>query len=176
MLATISAALVLSGIDVLDAEAHIRRTPAGRAEAVDLFWVRRADPARRDESLLPEDCAALARLLSDLLEGRVDPNQARAKDTQPRVAVDTTVRFQEDAAGGLTVLEVETGDRSGLLLALARALFEQGVQIEQSEVKTEADRVRDRFHLLELDGSAISPARRLSIQVAVLGAIDLAKG
>jgi hypothetical protein len=39
-------------------------------------------------------------------------------------------------------------------------------------VKTVSNRVFDRFHIVEFDGSAIGAARRLEIQVAVLTAVD----
>ena len=57
-------------------------------------------------------------------------------------------------------------------MALSHALFEQNVQIEESEVRTVEGRVFDRFHIVEFDGRPISPARRLEIQVAVLSAIQ----
>jgi [protein-PII] uridylyltransferase len=82
------------------------------------------------------------------------------------------VRFIEGVDGSFATLEVETGDRSGLLLALAQALFQQRVQIVSSKVKTTGTRVFDRFSIVELDGSPISPHRRLEIQVAVLTAVD----
>ena len=83
------------------------------------------------------------------------------------------VRFLEDADGQLSTLEVETSDRSGLLLSLSQALYEQNVTIDESEVKTLEGKVRDRFHIVELSGAPISPARRLEIQVAVIGALEL---
>jgi [protein-PII] uridylyltransferase len=82
------------------------------------------------------------------------------------------VRFIENADGNFSTLEVETGDRSGLLLALSQALYNQRVQIVGSQVKTTGQRVFDRFHIVELDNSPISAARRLEIQVAVLSAVD----
>jgi UTP:GlnB (protein PII) uridylyltransferase len=82
------------------------------------------------------------------------------------------VRFIESQDGVFSTLEVETGDRSGLLLALAQALFQQRVQIVGSQVKTTGTRVFDRFHIVEFDGSPISSARRLDIQVAVISAVD----
>lgn len=175
LLAIISAALVIAGVDVMDAEAHTRRTSGGRAEAVDLFWVRRAGE-RRDEPLTPPDVAEVNSVLVGLLEGRVDAETARPPEVAPIPGpIETTVRFLGEEDGSLSVLEVETDDRSGLLLALARALFGQRVQIEQSEVKTSGGRVRDRFSIVELNGSPISPERRLGIQVAVLSAVDPAK-
>jgi hypothetical protein len=88
---------------------------------------------------------------------------------------DALVRFLDDSDGGLLTLEVETTDRSGLLMALSKALFEQRVQIVRSEVRTVSGRVFDRFTVVEFDGSGISPARRLDIQVAVLHAIEPAR-
>jgi [protein-PII] uridylyltransferase len=82
------------------------------------------------------------------------------------------VRFLEDARGNLSVLEIETGDRSGLLWAITRALFEQQVQIISSRVRTEGGLVHDSFTITELDGSAISPDRRLTIQVALMAAVQ----
>jgi UTP:GlnB (protein PII) uridylyltransferase len=70
-------------------------------------------------------------------------------------------------------LEVETTDRSGLLLSLSQALFEQNVTIDASEVKTLEGKVRDRFHIVEISGAPITPERRLEIQVAVIGALEL---
>ena len=85
----------------------------------------------------------------------------------------TVVRFLEGQDGSLATLEVETDDRSGLLLAISRALFDQRVQIVSSEVRTQGQRVLDRFSLVELDDSPIASARRLEIQVAILSAIEM---
>jgi [protein-PII] uridylyltransferase len=85
------------------------------------------------------------------------------------------VRFIEDANGALCTLEVETEDRSGLLLSLSRALHAQKAQIVRSEVRTKGGRVFDRFVITEVDGSPVSPGRRLEIQVAVLSAAEPAK-
>jgi UTP:GlnB (protein PII) uridylyltransferase len=82
------------------------------------------------------------------------------------------VRFIESDAGQFSTLEVETDDHSGLLQTLASALFQARVQINSSQIRTDGTRVFDRFNILELEGSPISPERRLKIQVAVLGAIE----
>lgn len=173
LLATISAAFVLGGIDVIDAEAHTRKTSGGRAEAVDIFWVRNAEPARQAEAPSAEQIEEVQRTLVQLLEGKLDRRQAQKQAAKaPAKLIETTVRFKENTDGELATLEVETGDRSGLLLALAQALFEQNVQIMESEVRTQEGRVLDRFQIVELDGKPINPARRLEIQVAVLSAIQ----
>ena len=173
LLATISAALVLSDFDVMDAEAHTRKTPAGIAEAIDLFWIRRAAPERRSESIRSVEAEAFEQLLLDLLQGKLDVKTARERSAAPSTGAQTVVRFLEGSDGQLSTLEVETTDRSGLLLSLSQALFEQNVTIDASEVKTFEGKVRDRFHIVEISGAPITPERRLEIQVAVIGALEL---
>jgi [protein-PII] uridylyltransferase len=175
LLATISAALVIQKLDVIEAEAYTRREPGQLDEAFDVFWVRHDPRERHGEPVTNEDIDGLHTTLTGLLEGRVD--RERASDpgfVRPATpsSVETVVRFLEGDDGSFTTLEVETGDRSGLLLALAQALFQQRVQIIASQVKTRGARVFDRFSIVELDGKPIGTARRLEIQVAVLTAVD----
>lgn len=180
LLATISGAMVLVGLDVIDAEAYTRRLPDGHFEAVDLFWVRKQG---QQNKIVPsaQDAAQLQEALADILQGRrrfptkFPGETAPASERGPLHPTDTRVRFIDDAAGGLGTLEVETGDRSGLLWVLSRALFEHKVQILTSQVRTREGRVFDRFEVVELDGSPINEVRRLEIQVAVLSAIEPAQ-
>lgn len=172
LLATISAAFVLSDLDVINAEAYTRRTKAGKREAVDVFWVRRAGSHDRRTALTHEEIQLFRQRLIELLEGKLDPRRAAATAPAEYGSTETVVRFLEGNDGQLTTLEVETRDRSGLLLSLSQALYEQRVQIVSSEVRTEGERVCDRFEIVELDNSPISPARRLAIQVAVLSAVQ----
>jgi [protein-PII] uridylyltransferase len=173
LLATISAALVLARLDVIEAEAYTRRQVGEPDEALDVFWVRHDPPELRREPVGPEYIEQLKSTLTGLLEGKLD----RARIGEPSrqstpSAVETVVRFIEGSDGSFATLEVETGDRSGLLLALSQALFNQRVQIIASQVKTTGTRVFDRFSIVEFDGSPIGATRRLEIQVAVLSAVD----
>ncbi|MCC6216954.1 MAG: hypothetical protein IT376_18995 [Polyangiaceae bacterium] len=170
LLATVGAAFVLATLDVVDGAAFTRATPAGRAEAVDLFWVHPSASATEAPASAAAAADRVERALVDLLEGRADVDTARPAPA--RAGAETIVRFIESEAGALATLEVETYDRSGLLLALARALFQQRVQIVGSQVKTLGDRVLDRFDIVELDHSPIGPTRRLEIQVAVIAAVQ----
>jgi len=175
LLASISGALVLSRLDVIEAEAYTRRVPGARDEALDVFWVRHDPPELRKEPVTEAQIEALRQTLIGLIEGKVDRSRVHEPGGRPGAtpsAAETVVRFIEGVDGSFATLEVETGDRSGLLLALAQALFHQRVQIVSSKVKTTGTRVFDRFSIVEFDGSPISPSRRLEIQVAVLTAVD----
>ncbi|HEX7671794.1 MAG TPA: hypothetical protein VF395_19505 [Polyangiaceae bacterium] len=180
LLALISGSLVVCRLDVNHAEVYTRTTADGTKEAVDLFWVRKLD-APPGTALVQADAErvqeALRKLLSEANPRNVVDRQIAAGAQQKGAgkSADATVRFVADPSGGLATLEVETTDRSGLLFSLATALFEQRVQIVESEVRTVEDRVFDRFRLVEFDGTPISSARRLEIQVAVLSAIEPAR-
>lgn len=179
LLFKISAAFLLNGLDVVSAEAYTRRTVEGRPEAVDLFWLRKEDARRQPSPVTDADVRNVSETLVELMEGKLDARDvlrahrsAPAQASSPPAAV---VRFLEDESGELTTLEVETEDRAGLLLTLTHALFETSVQIVRSELHTLDHRVFDHFSIVEHDGSPIRSARRLEIQVAVLGALEPAK-
>ncbi len=179
LLALISASLVVCKLDVHHAEVYTRKRPDGSREAVDLFWVRKLDAS--GASLVQADAARLEKALLEFITGERDARSAVEKQLAekagggPAAPIDATVRFVADPAGGHATLEVETTDRSGLLFSLASALFGSRVQIVESEVRTVEGRVFDRFRLVEFDGTPISSARRLEIQVAVLNAMEPAR-
>lgn len=177
LLATISAALVMCGLDVIEAEAYTRRLPNRHDEAIDVFWVRHEAMDRRAIRVSREEVDQLRQTLIGLLEGKLERRRLGesgrpGKPGPTPGASETVVRFIENADGNFSTLEVETGDRSGLLLALSQALFNQRVQIIGSQVKTVKGRVYDRFHIVEFDGGPIGASRRLDIQVSILSAID----
>jgi [protein-PII] uridylyltransferase len=174
LFSNIAAALRLQGFDIVHAEAYTRKLPSGEREVLDLFRLQHQQ-GRPPSGGAPSDiAAAISATLHDILGGKLDPSQAQpAPQVEPAGTFhDTRVRFIEGDDGALCTLEVETDDRSGLLFTLARALSNQNVSVERSEVSTVDSRVRDRFTLAEQDGSPISEARRLHIQVAVISAIE----
>jgi [protein-PII] uridylyltransferase len=175
LLATISAAFVSERLDVIGAEAYTRKPSHGKREAVDIFWVQRLDVPDSRRPLNAEELRHLETTLDALILEQHRPVDVHIPTIPPPArtgARETRVRFLEDREGLLNMLEVETDDRTGMLLVLSRTLFEQNVQIVSSQVRTEAGRVRDRFEVTELDDSAISPNRRLSLQVAILSAVQ----
>jgi [protein-PII] uridylyltransferase len=174
LLATISAALYMCGLDVIEAEAYTRKLVDQDDEAVDVFWVRHDSSQKRKQHVGKEDIEQLLQTLIGLLEGKLERRRLgdSQRPTPTPSSTETVVRFIENADGNFGTLEVETCDRSGLLLALSQALYNQRVQIIGSQVKTMGDRVFDRFHIVELDNSPIGAARRLEIQVAILSAVD----
>ena len=174
LFSNIAAALRLQGFDIVHAEAYTRKLPSGEREVLDLFRLQPQQGRPPVGGAASDIAAAISATLHDILGGRLDPSQAQpAPQIEPLGTFhDTRVRFIEGEDGALCTLEVETDDRSGLLFTLARALSNQNVSVERSEVSTVQSRVLDRFTLAEQDGTPISEARRLHIQVAVITAIE----
>lgn len=85
---------------------------------------------------------------------------------------ETRVRFVGEAKGVLSLLEVESAGRNGLLGVLSRALFDLRVQIVRAESRVSGTRRVERLTVVEFDGAPIGAARRLEIQVGVLQAIE----
>lgn len=173
LFSNIAAAIRLQGYDIAHAEAYTRKTAGGALEVLDLFRLQ-PQPGRSLQGATPLDVAAsISEALRDLISGKLDPSRA-LPDAHPAAEGerDTRVRFIEDEEGALSTLEVETGDRSGLLLTLTRSLSVLRVTIVHSEVRTRRGRVYDRFTVAESNGTPISEARRLELQVHVLAAIE----
>ena len=63
------------------------------------------------------------------------------------------------ASASAAVIEVRTGDRSGLLFALGRCLRERGLSIRSAHIATLAGQAIDTFYITESDGSLPSPHR-----------------
>lgn len=166
LLSLISRSLNEVGFDVESAEAFCR--DGDPRIAVDFFWLR--DP---DGRIGHDDVSAFVDILNGVLLGlRPEASPARPVSEGPPGVRNTTVRFLEQRDGALSVLEVETEDRSGLLWAITRALHTAGVQIVGSQIRTSGARVLDRFTIAELDGSSIGDERRFAIQIAILSALE----
>jgi [protein-PII] uridylyltransferase len=172
LLAGICEALLLTGLEVTMARAFTRKLATPPNEAIDLFWVR----PRVGRTLPDGDWVDRARalLLQVLQDADFNWPAALAMPRKPSSYVGTTVRFI-DEDGSFSTLEVETGDRTGLLLAITLALTRNRVQIIGSLVNTRGALIFDRFQVRELDDSPIGAERRLEIQMAVLHAIDAAE-
>lgn len=172
LLAMISAAFASYDLDVIEAEVFTRHASPSLNEALDLFWVTRRPPMQQ-HGLTHVDIARLRDTLIGLLTNEQSAPVARTSAfIRMPSASSTNIRLLDDADGCFAVLEIETYDRSGLLLAICQALLSEDVQIVGSLIRSHEGRVHGRFDIVELDDGPIVPERRQVIQMAVLSAID----
>lgn len=125
---------------------------------VDCFTV--ADASRR-RPLTEAQFQGVERVLRDVLlkggdiQKHVDQSKRRLFALlQPRIPTPTRISFDNDSSRTHTVIDIETGDRTGLLYDITRAMAEAGLDIATARIVTDARRARDSFYVT-LDGSKI---------------------
>jgi [protein-PII] uridylyltransferase len=153
LLAEVAGVLYANRIEVVDAAIYSRQAadPGERAEALDIFRVRDSmgravtDEARWKK--VRED-------LEEVLSRRVPVEKVVAsRQSGDSVAswrtplVPTELKVDNGVSRDFTVVEVITEDRPGVLYAIARTLFAQGLDIHRSKIATEANRAIDVFYV-----------------------------
>lgn len=172
LLALISAALMLEGLDITRADAYTRRASNDEFEAVDLFWVR-SSATRMASGLEETEIVAVRATLRELLRR----GEARKRvPTQLAASAmgnsETNLRFRCLRGARSLTLELESDDRPGLLAVVSAALAAEGVQILDSRIRTHGQRVHDYFDIVESDGTRPSGVRLQRIELAVLTALE----
>jgi [protein-PII] uridylyltransferase len=134
-----------------------------------------ADAIERAISNIPAEAPSTEELTEAPISERIanaQPAEGAVVRTEPSPGASARIRFETDSKDGSTVLTVEAVDRPGLLLAVTQALFHAGLQIVGLRATTEQGCAVDRFHLAEVDGSPLRQERLLTLQTAILGALD----
>ena len=180
LLALFSAALAANGIDILSAEV----ASLGSSLALDQFHVREPGGGAPSQRRWETARADLLRLLA----GEEDPRKLVRKRlrraswaSSAAPEVQTKIRIDNLSSQSLTVLDVFTQDRPGLLHAIAEALHDAGASIELARIATEGNKATDAFYLREEPsaggGKITDPVRLGQLELAVIASIDaLAEG
>jgi [protein-PII] uridylyltransferase len=151
----VAGVLALHGLDVVSAAAYSSDDDRALAEFHVVDRVRDAAPWDRVE-----------RDLLRALDGRL-ALQARVADRArtyagrrgaPSLPPTATVRFENDASQGATVIDVYTSNGTGVLYRITRALAELDVDIRSARVQTLGAQVVDAFYVLDRHGAKISDA------------------
>ncbi len=144
LLADLAGVLASFGMNILKAEAFGN----ARGEVLDVFVF--ADPLRALE-LNPPVVAELKEAVRAVVRGKESAERLlrrRPKSTSRYyVAVDRVLRFDNQASGQATLLELVTSDRPGLLYDVARSVADCGCEIDTVLLNTEGHRAVDVFYL-----------------------------
>jgi [protein-PII] uridylyltransferase len=97
-----------------------------------------------------------------LLRGRPKPLLSSRARLKPRVA------FNNEASETATLIEIVAEDRPGLLYDLARAITEEGCNIEVVLIDTEAHKALDVFYVSKIAG-AIEGRLKKALIAACIG-------
>ncbi len=144
--------------------------------AVDCFTVYDAVNGR---ALTPDQVAGVERALRSVvlggkdLQGMVKKARERIFVLQPGVStVRTVVSFDNVSSETDTVIDIEAGDRTGLLYDISRTLADVNVDIRSARIVTDARRVRDSFYVRKLNGKLENTSEQVAVEQAVMKAIS----
>ena len=174
LLALIRATIAAHGLDVLAAQAYLRKGAINRNEAVHFLWL---SPKREGSSdtIGDEDVAQIAEALGALLRGETDLGavieRASLIPNSVRSPIDVGFASHPNDDGAI-LLTVEAEDRPGLLMTITTALFAEKISVIHSEVKTSGKRAQGRFHLLEADSTPLTQDRASAVARAVHAALS----
>jgi [protein-PII] uridylyltransferase len=161
----VTGVLAMHGLDVLTAGVY----SSNDGRALEAFIVH--DPMR--------DVTPWDRVEADVeraLDGRLAVNARvaeRAKmygrQVYSPLARGSSVTVDNNASADATVIDVETGDRIGVLYAIARALAELDLDVRSAKVQTLGVRVLDAFYVTDRSGSKVTDQDTLDeIERAIL--------
>lgn len=177
LLAAIAASLAANRLSVLQSQVFSRVRSDGLVEALDLFVVR--GPG---QGTLVESRRAAAKMEKDLraiLGGSLSaddivlPRMMAHLAERPTPAVENRVVVDNRASARLSVVEVFTRDRPGLLYVLASTFRDLGLSIELAKINTEGTRVADVFYVCEPDGAKIrTDARADEVRASIAAALE----
>jgi len=87
-------------------------------------------------------------------------------------AVPTRIRLDNEASQRFTVIDLQSGDRLGLLYDVARTLAAQGLTIRLAKIATNLERVADSFYVERVGGGKVTdPVEIAALEQALLGAV-----
>ena len=80
----------------------------------------------------------------------------------PAAIAPARVRFDNESSAHATILEVFAHDSVGLLYAIARTIFEEGLSVRSAKIGTYLDQVVDAFHVTDEAGRKVVDPERLA--------------
>ena len=165
MFSDITGVLYSEGLNVLGARAFSRSD----AVAVDLFHVEVVDQTGVPmESRVENIRAKLEAVASgeesvDALLGRwLKTNRYSPLLKRSRPLYGPSVKYDNTISDVCTVIEVNAGDRTGLLHDEASVLSQLGLDVRAAKISTIASRARGVFYVLDVDGKKVEDKERMA--------------
>ena len=172
LFAQITGSFAAQLLDVKRAE--LFTTPDGYS--VDCFTV---NDAMNQRPPTRAQCADFEKILRSVLLDGVDireiVEQSRRKLfalLQPRVPVRTRIEFDNNASRTDTVIDVLTGDRTGLLYDIAGYFSAMGVDLYSARIVTDARHARDAFYVRQDDGKIEDEEAQAALRKGLLKVIE----
>ena len=155
-------ARICAALESLDLSIHDARiysdTDGG---TLDTFFVLKSDGSSLDNH--PDNFDEIGnKIRSSLADSAVKTVSRHTPRTVKAFTIPTSVQFSSDESAGLTILEVTTADRPGLLARLGSILSAREVSIQGAKIQTLGERVEDIFFLADASGGPLQDVKLLS--------------
>ena len=168
LFSTVTGVLSACGHDILAAHAYTARDRL----AIDIFEL---DPIPGGELEWETERERIENYLREVVGGKRDigslVGSARPLPETAARRVEPQVRISNEESDFYTVIDVTTDDRRALLYDMTRTLYQLGLDLTTSRVRTRARRATDAFFVKENDQKISSEARQSEVQQALLEAI-----
>lgn len=147
---------VCSALELLDLSINDARIYTGTDGAtLDTFFVLKADGSPVDSA--PETLNMIERsIITALTASHVSQGSQRINRTLRSFLSPTEVTFIEDHNRNLTIMELSSPDRPGLLARVGQIMADNHVSIQGAKIQTLGERVEDVFFLTNEQGDRLA--------------------
>jgi [protein-PII] uridylyltransferase len=156
------------GMTIVDA----RIMPIENGYSLDTFIFMELDKRIEiDKARMNKIRRSLTRVLTANEENVVKVTRAASRRSRVFKTA-TSVAFNENPAGGQTVMELVAADRPGLLSKVGQAFLEQEVDIAAAKIMTIGERAEDVFYICNRDGSALSAEAQERLRNGIVSKLE----
>lgn len=82
-------------------------------------------------------------------------NNRRLSRAQKSFSVETKIRFDQQPSNDVTILNITTTDRPGLLARIAKAFVECEIQIHHAKISTAGEKAQDNFYITDKNSNPL---------------------
>ena len=146
---------VCAALELLDLSINDARIYSGTDGAtLDTFFVLKADGSPVDSD--PDTLHLIeTAIFTALTATSISTNQQRITRTLRSFLSPTEITFIEDKGRNLTIMEISSPDRPGLLAQIGQILDRSDIAIQAAKIQTLGERVEDVFFLTNSDGNRL---------------------
>ena len=147
LFASIASTLEQLGLNIADAKINL----TNNRYALNSFKVLEEDGSSpTDEFRISEIVDKLNFRLSDL-SAEIPLSTRRQSRALKSFEVETKIRFEQLVGKDITIINIESTDRPGLLARIAQSFVDCNVNIRHAKVSTAGERAIDSFHITDKD-------------------------
>jgi len=157
LFASIASTLEQLGLNIADAKINL----TNNQYALNSFKVLEEDGSSpTDDFRISEIVDKLNSRLSNL-SAEIPPSTRRQSRALKSFEVETKIRFEQLVGKDITIINIESTDRPGLLASIAQAFVDCKVNIRHAKVSTAGEKAIDSFHITDKDHNPLLDDRSM---------------